>query len=370
MPTRKTRKQLDAEMNLTDIEELLPDEEGGDKHKNQCPMPCSEEREKPQVLGEESIEEPKETTETSVESTDPKDDKSSTEETEARPEPENSTLDLGVATRLKTLIESLFFAASEPLSIQKLTEITQEVQPNLTNKTIRKIVEDLRDDLREQGRGIRVAEIGSKFQLRTPSESGPYVRKLVSTRPPRLTKATLETLSIVAYRQPVTRPEVEDIRGVDCGAVLKHLLEKKLVKILGRKDEPGRPILYATTSEFLSFFGLKDLKSLPTLKDFVELSDEHRAQLGLGFNQETAKEPALSGDGPILPSLSEDVNAFSPVGRDKVIEELSEVLADVKKKDRDLKRSEKEIKKNEENTQGLSPNGSPTEISSSGNELD
>ena len=95
-------------------------------------------------------------------------------------------------------------------------------------------------------------------------------------KPQRLTRAALETLAIIAYRQPVTRPEIEDIRGVDCGAVVKALLERRLVKILGKKEEPGRPMLYGTTQEFLEFFALKDLASLPTLREFHELSEEHR----------------------------------------------------------------------------------------------
>ena len=90
----------------------------------------------------------------------------------------------------------------------------------------------------------------------------------------RLTRAQVETLAIVAYRQPVTRPEVDDIRGVDSGATLKLLLERDLLRILGKKDEPGRPILYGTTTQFLEFFGLKSLKDLPTLREFTELSDE------------------------------------------------------------------------------------------------
>ena len=102
------------------------------------------------------------------------------------------------------------------------------------------------------------------------------MRRFLRVKPQRLTRAALETLAIVAYRQPVTRPEVEEIRGVDCGAVMKALLERKLVKILGKKEEPGRPILYGTTREFLEFFALKDLASLPTLREFHELSEEHR----------------------------------------------------------------------------------------------
>ena len=102
------------------------------------------------------------------------------------------------------------------------------------------------------------------------------MRRLLQIRPQRLTRPALETLAVIAYRQPVTRPEIEDIRGVDCGAVLKALLERKLIKILGKKEEPGHPLLYGSTREFLEFFNLKNLASLPTLREFQELSEEHR----------------------------------------------------------------------------------------------
>jgi segregation and condensation protein B len=160
---------------------------------------------------------------------------------------------------------------------------------------------------------------------------------MVARRPPRLTRATLETLAIVAYRQPVTRGEVEDIRGVDSGAVLKHLLEKKLVKILGRKDEPGRPLLYGTTKEFLGFFSMKDLKSLPTLQDFAELSDEHRAALGLGPKQPEGEDEETRLAREDFLDV-EETDAYAPVGEDEVISELSETLNELKKKNRELKK--------------------------------
>ena len=102
------------------------------------------------------------------------------------------------------------------------------------------------------------------------------MRELVARRPVRLTRAQLETLSIVSYRQPVTRPEVDEIRGVDSGSALKVLSERGLLRVLGRKDEPGRPLLYGTSKLFLEFFGLKSLGDLPTLKEFTELSEESR----------------------------------------------------------------------------------------------
>ena len=173
--------------------------------------------------------------------------------------------------------------------------------------------------------------------MRTPTEAAPYIKKLVARRPPRLTRATLETLAIVAYRQPVTRGDVEEIRGVDSGAVLRHLLDKKLVKILGRKDDPGRPLLYGTTKGFLGFFSMKDLKSLPTLQDFAELTEEHRAALGLGPKQAQGEDAEARLTREDFLEV-EETDAYAPVGEDEVIMELTESLSDLKQKNRELKK--------------------------------
>jgi segregation and condensation protein B len=124
--------------------------------------------------------------------------------------------------------------------------------------------------------GVVLQEVAGGWQLRSAPDNAEFARRFLRVKPQRLTRAALETLAIVAYRQPVTRPEIEDVRGVDSGAVVKALLERKLVRILGRKEEPGRPILYGTTREFLEFFAVKDLSSLPTLREFHELSEESR----------------------------------------------------------------------------------------------
>src|SRR5206468_7526884 len=116
-------------------------------------------------------------------------------------------------------------------------------------------------------------------QVRDQPDDAVGVRQLLPQQPVRLPRAQLETLAICAYRQPITRPEIDDIRGVDSGGTLKTLMERSLVRILGKKEEPGRPMLYGTTKEFLEFFNLRDLKDLPTLREFHELSDEHRAQV-------------------------------------------------------------------------------------------
>jgi segregation and condensation protein B len=131
----------------------------------------------------------------------------------------------------------------------------------------------------------------------------PYVRELTSGRPIKLTRAQIETLAIVAYRQPVTRPEIDEIRGVDSGATLKLLLERDLLRLLGKKDEPGRPLLYGTTTYFLEFFGLRALKDLPTLREFTELSDESRrvteSRLAEIAEPRKPSDPPTASDPPV-----------------------------------------------------------------------
>src|SRR6185369_2464930 len=144
----------------------------------------------------------------------------------------------------------------------------------IDKKRVEELVEEIRSDF--QHRGVRLDEVGDGFAFRSNPAYSEYVRGYLSLRPVRLSRAQLETLSIVAYRQPITRPEVDDVRGVDSGAVLKSLLERDLVRIIGKKDEPGRPLLYGTTGIFLEFFGLKGLGDLPTLREFTELTDESR----------------------------------------------------------------------------------------------
>jgi segregation and condensation protein B len=169
--------------------------------------------------------------------------------------------------RLKAIIESLLFAAGEPVSLNRLAAVLDSVpKPEIQNA-----LGALGSQYAQGGRGLTVEEVAGGYQLRTRKEFAPQIRKLLAGKPPRLSRSLLETLAIVAYRQPVTRPEIEQVRGVDCGGVLETLLERRLVKIGGRKEAPGRPMLYETTSEFLEVFGLKDLDSLPDLKEFQEI---------------------------------------------------------------------------------------------------
>jgi segregation and condensation protein B len=173
--------------------------------------------------------------------------------------------------RARTVVESLLFLAEGPLTVEEL-----RVATGLDPARLEKALDQLSGHHREGISGVVLHEVAGGWQLRTSPDNADFARRFLRVKPQRLTRAALETLAIVAYRQPVTRPEIEEIRGVDCGAVVKALLERRLVKILGKKEEPGRPILYGTTREFLEFFSLKDLASLPTLREFHELSEEHR----------------------------------------------------------------------------------------------
>jgi segregation and condensation protein B len=173
--------------------------------------------------------------------------------------------------RARAVVEALLFAAEKPLDIAQLEETTR-----FSRQLIESALAELSARFAPGSGGIVLVDLQGRFHLRTDPQVGAYVRRMLQVRPMRLTRAALETLAIVAYRQPVTRPEIEDLRGVDCGAVTRALLERKLIRILGKKDEPGRPLLYGTTKEFLELFNLRDLTQLPTLREFQELSEESR----------------------------------------------------------------------------------------------
>ncbi|RKG95416.1 SMC-Scp complex subunit ScpB [Corallococcus sp. CA053C] len=222
--------------------------------------------------------------------------------------------------RIRTVLESVLFVAERPLSVDELYQAT-----GIHRDAITQALDQLSGIHREGISGIVLYEVAGGWQFRTDPHSAEYVRRYLRVKPQRLTRAAVETLAIIAYRQPVTRPELEDIRGVDCGAVLKALMDRKLVKILGKREEVGRPILYGTTREFLEFFALKDLSALPTLREFHELTQEHRDIV--------EKEAA-----PPVPVASGTVAALSDPGFTKrmekneaaseaALEELEEAMA-------------------------------------------
>jgi len=167
------------------------------------------------------------------------------------------------------LAEALIFAADGPIKAERMAEAL-----DVSLADISEAIEALEVDYAECPRGFFLQEVAGGYQLRTRPEYADYLRKLGRSRPFRFSRPALESLAIIAYRQPVTRSEIEYLRGVDSGSVLKTLLEKRLVRILGKKDVPGKPMIYGTTREFLELFGLPDLSSLPTLSEFSELAPD------------------------------------------------------------------------------------------------
>jgi segregation and condensation protein B len=208
--------------------------------------------------------------------------------------------------RLKAILESLLFAAGEPVPLTRLASVLD----NVARDAIKKALGEMILGYGAGARGVVLEEVAGGYQLRTPKEHALYVRKLLAAKPPRLSRPLLETLAIVAYRQPVTRPEIEQLRGVDSGGVLDTLLERRLVRIAGRKEAPGRPIMYATSAEFLEVFGLRDLDGLPDLEEFKEL--EERAAQDASDTQEASAGPQTSllsgGEGSSAASASAAVD--------------------------------------------------------------
>jgi segregation and condensation protein B len=171
--------------------------------------------------------------------------------------------------QIKSIIESLLFVSGDPLTLKQIKDI---ISTELDDKVLRQIMAELQEEMNNPSRGIQLIEIAHGYRLTTKAENTAWVQKLVIMKQKlKLTKAAIETLAVIAYRQPIVRAEIEAIRGVDCGGVLQTLMERKLIKSVGHKEVIGRPLMYGTTTEFLDQFGLKNLNDLPTLD---ELSDD------------------------------------------------------------------------------------------------
>ncbi len=264
-----------------------------------------------------------------------------------------------VGERLTSVLESLLFAADKPLSVERIHELLEETAaaphkpsgpPLYKPQTILAALEQLTQTLEQTGRGIGLLEVAGGWQLRTAAANAPWVQRLLKQKPVRLSRAQLEALSIVAYRQPITRPEIDDIRGVDSGGSLRTLLDRNLIRILGKKEEPGRPLLYGTTKEFLEFFNLKDLKDLPTLREYYDLTEESRDKVrAAGFDPPlpsevppgpaqgslpvdgvlappTIEAPQVTGEGEAPTKAADTQVATTPVA--KAVELIDQQLAD------------------------------------------
>jgi segregation and condensation protein B len=167
----------------------------------------------------------------------------------------------------RKILEALLLSSSEPVTPARLGRIV----PESSAREVREDIEALNESYTAEGRGFRIEEVGGGYQFRTLPDLAEFVQQLEPVPPLRMSRAGLETLAIIAYKQPVTRAEIEHVRGVDAGPLLRGLLERRLVRIAGHREVPGRPILYATTPRFLEVFGLAGLSDLPTLREIEEL---------------------------------------------------------------------------------------------------
>lgn len=175
----------------------------------------------------------------------------------------------------KSILESLLFISAEPLTVETLKNILE-----IDKKEVERISRELINEYQSRSSGLLVVEVAEGVQMVTNPACAPWVKKLLATAlPTRLSPQSLETLAIVAYKQPLIKAEIEAIRGVNSDGVLRTLLERRLIKILGRKEVPGRPLMYGTTKEFLQYFGLKNLLELPTLKEFQEVEGAEPLQI-------------------------------------------------------------------------------------------
>jgi len=214
---------------------------------------------------------------------------------------------------LKHIIEGLLFVSGSPLSIRRMAEVleTEDIA------AVKAAVDKLIDEYEQRRGGFYLTAVAGGYQLRTRPEHKEWIQRLRQSGPTRLSKAAMETLAVVAYKQPVLRSDIEHIRGVDCGGILRVLLERKIIKILGRKEMPGRPLLYGTTRKFLEMFNLKDLRDLPTPKELAPEKSGTAAGTAEGSDrQESAEAAADNGPGeapapapnPIDPGTDAPVN--------------------------------------------------------------
>lgn len=218
---------------------------------------------------------------------------------------------------IKPIIEALIFASDIPITIDKIKSFLE----NAAKRDIEAAIEELKNDYAAQSRGFYLKEVANGFQFRTQSAYAHWVKKLKKSKPLRLTQPTLETLAIIAYKQPITRIEIDKIRGVDSGGIIKTLLDKKFIYIAGRKNIPGKPFLFVTTKIFLEVFGLENLSSLPSIREIGELDNSQLPSLlkdkmsqGIDYNediplypddQEVTAEGKWEGEGAAKP-LRED----------------------------------------------------------------
>lgn len=188
----------------------------------------------------------------------------------------NSQAETIDARELKAILEAVLFVSPEPVPVARLMAILGTV----SKAEVVQALGILTHDLDQDGRGIQLVQVAGGYRLVTKQEYGPWLKRMDKAKAAqKLSRSALESLAIIAYKQPLVRSEIEEIRGVETSGVLRTLCERKLVRIVGRKDVPGRPIMYGTTKFFLEHFGLQDLSQLPPLREFKELGESEQALL-------------------------------------------------------------------------------------------
>lgn len=215
----------------------------------------------------------------------------------------------------RRIVEAVILGTPEPISAQRVAEVVPYAKP----AKIKKLVEELNAEYIARNRAFEIVEAAGGYQMRTLPEFAPQLQQIQPQRPLRLSKAALETLAIIAYKQPVTRGDVEDVRGVDAGAVLRSLLERKLVKLAGHKEVPGRPMLYGTTRRFLEVFSLDSLEALPSLRQLEELAPRAEgSETDEASAAADATEAGESAEAVFPPTVEAAAAAFEdvePVGK-------------------------------------------------------
>lgn len=199
------------------------------------------------------------------------------------------------AGQLKNIVEAALLAAGGAISLDTLQSLfPEESQPD--KKRLREVLKELAADY--TGRGIEVKEVASGWRIQVVEEASPWVSRLWNERPPRYSRALMETIALIAYRQPITRGEIEDIRGVSVSSnIIKTLLEREWIRVVGQRDVPGKPSLYGTTREFLDYFNLRSLDELPTLAEIRDLEEINRE---------------LQLEDPDKPDLPQEEDAVTP----------------------------------------------------------
>jgi segregation and condensation protein B len=224
---------------------------------------------------------------------------------------------------IKQIIESLLFVAEEPLTVDKIKRITAHTE----TKEIKDVLAALSAEYDLRPGGFYLDEVAGGFQIRTRPEYNEWIRKLIQPRPLRLSKAALETLVIIAYKQPIIRSDIEHLRGVDCGGVLRVLLERKLIRVLGRREIAGRPLIYATTKHFLEVFDLKNLKDLPTPKEIEDLGASlNETEEITETNPDNYPVPEDMPDSDLETAVPEPVPQVSPDPPDKAVTDEEPLL--------------------------------------------